>query len=49
MTILEIFAEKGEASFRRLEKQLLAAVLQGESRWWPPAAARSLMRKNRWV
>lgn len=30
MTIPEIFAEKGEAYFRRLEKELLATVLQGE-------------------
>lgn len=30
MTIPEIFAEKGEAYFRRLERELLATVLQGE-------------------
>ncbi|NLY88850.1 MAG: shikimate kinase [Firmicutes bacterium] len=30
MTIPEIFAEKGEAYFRRLEKELLITVLQGE-------------------
>lgn len=49
MTIPEIFAEKGEASFRRLEKQLLAAVLQGERQVVATGGGAVLDEENRRV
>lgn len=49
MTIPEIFAEKGEASFRRLEKQLLAVVLQGERQVVATGGGAVLDEENRRV